>query len=526
MEAKSIIIIVFTLIFSVLLVALSISNEPERSNVSYSPQYHFDPAAFHYKFRIEGDEELLRFLRIHNVSGKGMLNDPYVISYLDISKVQGGIYIANTSLYVVFEDVNIHSPLPGSVLGVAIVNSKHIKFVNCTVKNDMKKSYSMGFYIKSSTDISIENFEFDDFTGKHSGIWIINSEHIHIRNTTQWNSRIGIWMTYSSNSSMRNLYITKGTGVVIGFSENISIYGSRLYATGVGVELVSSYDCRIRNNSFIENYEGIHSIDGNENSITDNSFLYSEYGIYMCGINSPTHHNIIRGNLFAYNQKYGIYLTCDGSNFIYENVFLNSTVKDEGYHRGSPYWNYPYAEHSLWNFSNRGNYWYSWANKNDTNDRNHDGIVDYPYPILGKTVVYDNHPLKIAPFSYALIPSSPRNFTVEVQGKLIILKWQTPKYLSSQVMEYRIYKDGKLMAITSANKTTYKRNVESADGIYYVTAVDKYKRESSISHSVVINQGNDFQVKILLILISIIIPLILVVIALISERKKDSAINE
>jgi len=318
---------------------------------------------------------------------------------------------------------------------------------------------------------------------------------------------------------MSNLYVTKGTGVVIAFSENIILYNSRLDAPGVGVEVVSSYNCIIRNNSFIENENGIYSINGNENSITNNSFFYNGYGIYICGINSPTHYNIIRGNLFAYNQKYGIYLTCDGSNFIYENVFLNSTVKDEGYKRGPPYWDYPYAEHSLWNFSNRGNYWSFWAHKNDTNDKNHDGIVDYPYPIPEKPGIYDYYPLKIAPFNYTLIPSSPQNFTIEVSGELIILKWQPPKYLSSKIMEYRIYKDGKLIAIVKGNETKYESHMDNVNGIYYVTAVDKYNRESPISHSVIINQEDASQFKMFLISISIIIPSILVATALISKRK-------
>ncbi len=41
-----------------------------------------------------------------------------------------------------------------------------------------------------------------------------------------------------------------------------------------------------------------------------------------------------------------------------------------------------------------GNYWHDWANNNDTNDQNHDGIVDWPYLIAGSAGAKDYYPLK------------------------------------------------------------------------------------------------------------------------------------
>ncbi len=48
-----------------------------------------------------------------------------------------------------------------------------------------------------------------------------------------------------------------------------------------------------------------------------------------------------------------------------------------------------------WNStSGVGNYWHDWANNNDTNDQNGDGIVDWPYPIAGSAGAKDYYPLK------------------------------------------------------------------------------------------------------------------------------------
>ncbi len=79
---------------------------------------------------------------------------------------------------------------------------------------------------------------------------------------------------------------------------------------------------------------------------------------------------MIWGNSFYYN--YG-----SGDTFNYSHV--------QAFDKGN---------NNHWYSSLRiGNYWHDWANNNNTNDRNHDGIVDWPYPIWGSEEAKDYYPL-------------------------------------------------------------------------------------------------------------------------------------
>ncbi|NPA74629.1 MAG: right-handed parallel beta-helix repeat-containing protein, partial [Euryarchaeota archaeon] len=56
---------------------------------------------------------------------------------------------------------------------------------------------------------------------------------------------------------------------------------------------------------------------------------------------------------------------------------------------------YDSATGNQWNTTTGyGNYWYDWANNNNSNDVNpHNGIVDWPYKLDGGTNAEDYHPL-------------------------------------------------------------------------------------------------------------------------------------
>ena len=178
------------------------------------------------------------------------------------------------------------------------------------------------------------------------------------------------------------------------------------------------------------------------------------------------HNNEITGNLFAYSKNYGIKLSTDGSNYIWGNIFLNSRAIDDGYTPSNPYWNYAYMSYSYWNSSTEGNYWDSWANKNNTNDKNHDGIVDYPYKMPGSAHAVDHYPLKKIPFNYSLSHSSLCNLTIKDVGGYFKLSWKTPIYRGNGISKYRIYCDRKVIAEVEGNLTEYKGKI--SDGKEHV----------------------------------------------------------
>lgn len=118
------------------------------------------------------------------------------------------------------------------------------------------------------------------------------------------------------------------------------------------------------------------------------------------------------GNANAHRiQAYGRYIYSGTQNRIYNNTFsYNNGVTDtysaqhvQAYDSGSNNW---------WNTTGTsdkhgyGNYWYDWANNNDTNDQNpHDGIVDWPYTIDGSAGAKDYYPLTNAPPSVPELPN-------------------------------------------------------------------------------------------------------------------------
>jgi hypothetical protein len=119
-----------------------------------------------------------------------------------------------------------------------------------------------------------------------------------------------------------------------------------------------------------------------------------------------------------------------------------------------------------------GNYWYDWANNNDTNDQNHDGIVDWPYMIDGG-LAKDNFPLKNA--TSVIAPLPPRNLQAEEGNGYVNLTWEEPlDNGTSDMTEYRIYRNGTLIATVPATQLWYN-DTDVANGVtytYYVTAVN------------------------------------------------------
>ncbi len=88
-----------------------------------------------------------------------------------------------------------------------------------------------------------------------------------------------------------------------------------------------------------------------------------------------------------------MYVYSGSNNLIYLNYFYFNNGSENTYD-SSHVQAYDGGTNNHWNTSKYGNYWLDWAENNDTNDQNHDGIVDWPYDIKGSAGAKDYYPLK------------------------------------------------------------------------------------------------------------------------------------
>ena len=433
-------------------------------------EFHFSVYKFHYKIKINSNHELKNFVEKYDFQGNGNEESPYIIS-INISNSPSGIYIGNTSSYFILKNSKFSHFKKDwyGEMGIVLNNVKNADIQNISSCNYNKDTFLTLIYILNSSNIEISNIYFYDSYHNGTGLWIYHSSHISASNLTCLNMKFDFWSSYSDNISISDSYFNSHGGLV-GYSENITI--TQIRFLGSGLNVVCSYNIWVENNTFAGRYSGIYNIGSVYVRITSNKFFYNVESLKIDSFNLPVHDNEITGNLFAYSNNYGIDLSTDGSNYIWNNIFLKSKAKDKGYTPGGFYWNYTYAPYSFWNSSTEGNYWDSWANKNNTNDKNHDGIIDYPYRIPGSAHAVDHYPLKKKPFNYSLPPSSPRNLKIKNINGYFKLSWESPIYKGDGISKYRIYRDGKLIGEVGSNLTNYTDNLsDRKEHNYWVSAL-------------------------------------------------------
>ena len=482
----------------------------------------------------------------------------------------------NESYYGIFgynsTEINVYNMSVESVSrGVMIHNSTNGYFEHGNVTNS-----SYGFFVEGSNWIKIANFTFT-YT-QNTVIYIKDSGNASITNNTLLNiTKNGVIVLDSENMSLQGnrftgkniyvyyqhyhiidfassknitveynriehipnvysepFYIYKGRDIIVSrntikdvltkgistkyLSANVTIRDNLLMGMNTGIDVESSSNVKIINNTIYNTSRGLYMGGGKYNLVRYNNISHSSsYGIYLHSVSnslielnnvsfthgkySPStgiyfegagevekYYTVIRANTLWNNTGPGIYVYHCGGIKIYDNFFYYNRGSNDTYNHTHIQAKVDEARYTTWySEGGYGNYWYDWANNNDSNDQNNDGIVDWKYWLEKDVLGYVSDPY---PLKYPIIlrdPSAPLNLTISnysVNNTYVNLSWKPPLSDGGVPIKkyyiYRYYTNGvggwystTRIATVDANQLWYNDTSVSKGYkyFYYVTAV-------------------------------------------------------
>ncbi len=425
----------------------------------------------HGVIRINSNSEFASMAQSEGWPGDGSQSNPYIISGCDIDAHGAGsaIYIGNTTVYFVVENCYLHNASHQSSYvysygdGITLFYVKNGRINN----NNCSDNEAAGINIWDSSNNVISN---NTCSNNGYGIYIFFSSNNRLYGNKLTNDGIVLWgdkrtfttqdiptnntvngkpVYYYKNVSMRNATVPENAGqVILGNVSWLKIENLRISNASIAIEIGYSSNITIRNNTCSNNRgDGIYIGYSNNNTIVNNLIISNTYyGIYI----STGLHNLIYNNSFLYNDGSG-----DAFNSRHVQAY-DSGIND--------YWN---------SSSGMGNYWHDWANNNDSNDQNRNGIVDWPYRIDGSAGAKDYYPL-CSP-TYKFPPKQPRNLQVRRGDGYVNLSWEVPVWDGgSLITEYRVYRNGSLLASVYSSHLWYNDTTVNVavNYTYYVVAVN------------------------------------------------------
>jgi len=307
----------------------------------------------HGIIRINSNGEFAQIAQNEGWQGDGSENSPYVIEGYEIDAHGEGnaIYIGNTTVYFIIRNCYLHNATDQiypyfAGAGITLYNVTKGKLENNTCSNN------------------------------YGGICLSHSSNnLILNNTCSYNNIYSIYLDSSSSNVISS-----------NICSNNNWFGIYLYFSNNNV---------ISNNACNHNDESGTILDHSSSNLISNNTCSNNgyYGIWM--YSSSNDNNIIINNLISNNTNYGIYIYSGCShNRIYNNSFYYNDGSENTFN-SLHIQAYDGGSNNYWNSSTGiGNYWHDWANNNNTNDQNGDGIVDWPYPIAGSAGAKDYYPLK------------------------------------------------------------------------------------------------------------------------------------
>ena len=335
--------------------------------------------------------------------------------------------VDNKPIYYVRNANMNNQTVPGGVGEVIVANVSWLKIENLNLGN-VSDAIQVGY----STNITIRNNTIN-WIGEY-GIWLRESEHVTIENNTVLHARhggISLWISsYNTIANNTIKWSNKGLDLYYHSNYNVLRNNTLLHGKNIGVSMTV----------YSENNQVIYNL------IAD----FGYYGIYI----SYSQGEVIYGNALYYNN---------GAGDVYNR---NHVQAYDDTHKNNE-----------WNTTDGGNYWHDWANNNDSNDQNGDGIVDWPYVLNGKDdpgskFSRDKQPLKDA--VYLLAPLPPQNINAKTGKDYVLLTWDPPRGNGSAALSgYAIYRNGVKIATVGSEVRSYNDTtvVTGNTYYYYVTAI-------------------------------------------------------
>ena len=376
-------------------------------------------------------------------------------------QVSDGILISHSNNNTILNDTCMYNKYVGISLDMSIYNT--------ILGNKISDNAYYDIYMYQSSNNKILN---NKFSNTNAGLYLDSSTNNNkIYDNEISNNFAGILIKYSSNNNIsNNKFFDNLGGVSIGYSDGNIITNNNISNNMVGISMTLAVNSTISgNNCSAEMGLGIYLNNSNDNLIYNNNCSDDYEGLYL----NASNENIININVFYNDTYYGVEINSGSNNLIFFNVFYRNNGTGNKFNP-SHIQAYDGGTDNHWNTTNgMGNYWYDWANNNDTNDANNDGIVDWPYPIDGPAGDKDYYPLICSVIGESA-PPQPYNLNARAGDEYVNLTWDMPVCNgSSPISQYRIYRNGTLIATVSFTQLYYN-DTEVKNGVnysYYVTAV-------------------------------------------------------
>ncbi len=364
----------YLLILSIILILISHPYAKSLGGLTTDKKSLLSDYVQHAPIVINSNNDFANIASSEGWPGDGSSTNPYIIQNIEINASGYGaaIYIGNTTVYFIIQNVDVHhAQFKGNFrlgAGIMLINVTHGNIINSKIHNNANH----GIYMDRCSDVKLEMNEIKD---------------------NKW----GIFVGVLGNSKIDNNTITSNTvsGIVIGSrSNNVVVEYNTLFKDNYGIEIRDSSNTRLKNNTIDGDGSGAVGIRlYNSTGIIckNNTVENNWYGIFVEHGSS----NQISGNIIIRNSEYGVYITGSSSNTIYENEFFYNHGSGDKYD-SSHIQALDNGTDNTWysTTTHRGNYWHDWANNNDTNDPDNDGIVNYSYRIDGSAGAEDPYPLK------------------------------------------------------------------------------------------------------------------------------------
>nr|ABE69174.1 cell surface protein [uncultured bacterium pFosLip] len=207
-------------------------------------------------------------------------------------------------------------------------------------------------------------------TGSGFGIYIPSRSGVTIKNLVVKNFTYGVFLNWSSANTLTE--ITATNNLIAGFmfdvlSNDNTVTGNTLSSNGhTGFRMFYGSNNTITDNSILSNNYGIFCYRSSNNTLTGNTISNSMYGVLF----SVSDNNTLTENNVSYNN-WGLFFNIANGNQVYNNNFTGNSHQTEMRSSDNNVFNLPAPT--------GGNYWSNWT----TPDADGDGFVDSAYVFSG-----------------------------------------------------------------------------------------------------------------------------------------------